>query len=337
MDVLMIGHSRSGKTSYMAGLYSVYGNAKEGYGIVTKNKDKDQQLVTLGENLSYGYYPSQTDIEEEYDFWLTYDGRLIIPFNWYDYRGGALLESSKTSDDARKLVEKIVKADALIVFLDGERIKENNDYDLEEAYDVLIWSIMKACSERQADTILPISFVITKGDTYNSYNNCFKTPGYKYFDGIMSMISECKTIKGMAVVCEITSKTKINVVQPLLFSLFYGMDGYIAHEDLRLSVLEKELNEEEMKLVPLWYEGGFGDIDNIVTNVQNFIRVNLLGLPRVESDWEKATKVKEIIEVKKREIHNQKENLNFLKWKKYEMISNLNSFIINNTMFYLNK
>ena len=30
MDILMIGHSRSGKTSYMAGLYKLYGDAPNG-------------------------------------------------------------------------------------------------------------------------------------------------------------------------------------------------------------------------------------------------------------------------------------------------------------------
>ena len=33
MDILMIGHSRSGKTSYMAGLYKLYGDAPNGFGL----------------------------------------------------------------------------------------------------------------------------------------------------------------------------------------------------------------------------------------------------------------------------------------------------------------
>ena len=33
MNILMIGHSQSGKTSYMAGLYKLYGDKAEGFGL----------------------------------------------------------------------------------------------------------------------------------------------------------------------------------------------------------------------------------------------------------------------------------------------------------------
>lgn len=336
MDVLMIGHSRSGKTSYMAGLYRNYGNVQSGFGIIASVKDEERQLKALGENLSRGIYPSQTDIAEEYDLWLTHDGRKIIPFNWYDYRGGALLESSKTSKATQDLIERIEKADALIIFLDGDSIIED-DAQQEESYDTLIWTISKAISKLQNDTVLPISFVITKGDLYESYKDCLYTPGFNYFSGLLSTISKSKNIKGMVTVCQVTSTKTTNVFQPLLFSLYYGMDGYIEHEMARLSEKGRELDKEEQKLLPLWYEGTWGDIDDFVTGVQNYLRVEWFGQSKVESDRQKAADIKIMIAIKKREIHDIKENLEYLNGKKKDMINDINRMIKDKTMIYLNK
>lgn len=38
MNILMVGHSRSGKTSFMAGMYRYLGESTEGYGISAKKE-----------------------------------------------------------------------------------------------------------------------------------------------------------------------------------------------------------------------------------------------------------------------------------------------------------
>lgn len=52
MDILMIGHSRSGKTSYMAGLYKLYGDDPEGFGLWMSDSAKSQKLKKLGANMN---------------------------------------------------------------------------------------------------------------------------------------------------------------------------------------------------------------------------------------------------------------------------------------------
>ncbi len=235
----MIGHSQSGKTSYMAGLYKQYGDKKEGFGLWMSDTYKRQRLEKLATNISRGQYPAGTDIALQYEFWLQYDNKLLIPFNWYDYRGGALSENSKNSRDAKMLLSQINQADALIVFLDGKKIVNMTDDDLEEEYDVLFWAIQKSISQRSSNGhYFPISFIITKGDLYQSYEPLYNSPGFEYFMPIMKNISQSEVAAGMVGIVEVSKEGISNVFAPLIFSLYYGMHHYI--ED-RISSLNAEI------------------------------------------------------------------------------------------------
>jgi len=228
MDILMVGHSRSGKTSYMAGLYKLFGNKPEGFGIRIFDSDKSQNLKLIGDNVVRGIYPNGTDIASEYCFWLQYDNSLLIPFNWYDYRGGALSESSKQSPEAAQLVRKIDEADALIVFLDGGKITKMTDYDLKSEYDILIWSILKSISKKSSNgTYFPVSFVITKGDLYSNENILYDSKGFKYFIPVITNIAKSSVSVGMIGIVKVSKKGISNVFAPLIFSLYYGMHHYI--------------------------------------------------------------------------------------------------------------
>lgn len=253
----MIGHSGSGKTSYMAGLYKLYGDDPKGFGLWMFDSHKKQNLKRLGHDIEMGTYPGGTDIAEEYNFWLQYDDSLLIPFNWYDYRGGALLESSKNSKDARELVEKINKADALIVFLDGEKITHMTDDDLENEYEVIMWAIQKAISSRySADSYYPISFVITKGDLYDNYSILINSPGLKFFTPLIKSIANSQSSVGMIGIAEVSKDGISNVSAPLFFSLNYGMHHYIEERFLYINS-EVQKYEERNILGKIWHSDDF--------------------------------------------------------------------------------
>lgn len=228
MNILMVGHSRAGKTSYMAGLYKQYGNKTDGYGLWMSDSNKKQNLVRLAQGIDRGHYPNGTDIASQYEFYLQYDNELLIPFNWYDYRGGALSESSKYSADAQDLLRRMSSADALIVFLDGEKIIKMTDDDLEDEYDILLWAIQNTISKRYSDgTYFPISFIITKGDLYSNHDPLINSPGINYFLPIIKNISNSNNTAGMIGVVEVSKEGVSNVFSPLIFSLYYGMHHYI--------------------------------------------------------------------------------------------------------------
>lgn len=258
----MIGHSGSGKTTYMGGLYKLYGDDPNGFGLSLNDSSKRTHLQELGKKIMSGRYPSGTDIAEEYKFWLQYDNTRLIPFNWYDYRGGALLESSKYSREAELLIQKIEKSDALIVFLDGAKIVNMSDDDLEEEYETSVWCIQKALSKRASDEhYFPISFVITKGDLYEKYDVLYNSPGVEYFLPVIKNIAESKVAAGMLGVVEASSSGIFNVSAPLMFSLYYGMHHYIAE---RVKNFEAEL-ERFNRLDP----GIFDDIFSTIIGVKS--------------------------------------------------------------------
>lgn len=228
MNILMVGHSGAGKTSYMAGLYKQFGGETNGFGLWMSDSNKRDNLIHLAHGIERGYYPNGTDIASQYQFYLQFDNELLIPFNWYDYRGGALSESSKYSPDAQELLRRMNSADALIVFLDGAKITKMTDDDLEEEYDILLWAIQNTISKRSSDgTYFPISFIITKGDLYPYYDVLLNSPGLNYFMPLIKNISESKNAAGMIGIVEVSKIGISNVFSPLIFSLYYGMHHYI--------------------------------------------------------------------------------------------------------------
>lgn len=260
MDILMIGHSRSGKTSYMAGLYKLYGDDPNGFGLWMSDSSKSQKLKHLAANIDKGIYPEGTDIASEYNFWLQYNNSLLVPFNWYDYRGGALLESTKNSKDAQLLVDRINNADALIVFLDGEKITSLTDDDLEEEYEVIMWAIQKAIHKRVNDgNYFPISFIITKGDMYSSYEPLYNSNGIDYFMPLIKSIAKSEVAAGMLGVVEVSKDGVFNVFSPLIFSLYYGMHHYI---NQRISTINSEI-ERYNNLDPGLFDDIICGLDNL--------------------------------------------------------------------------
>ena len=77
----MVGHSRSGKTSFMAGMYRYLGESTEGYGISAKKENQKEQLTKMALDLSKGRYPDGTNIQNEYEFSLNVHGEELVPFN----------------------------------------------------------------------------------------------------------------------------------------------------------------------------------------------------------------------------------------------------------------
>jgi GTPase SAR1 family protein len=156
MNILMIGHSRAGKTSFMAALYRYLGGSIDGYGIKAIGTQKTE-LELLTHKLSKGIFPTGTDIASEYNFQLTIHGDSIIPFNWYDYRGGVLTEDNDQDEEIHQLTKKIENADALIIFLDGVKL-ENHKKEYEIEYDILKTCIESALGTKN-NNIFPIIVV----------------------------------------------------------------------------------------------------------------------------------------------------------------------------------
>ena len=196
----MLGHSSAGKTTFMAALYFRMSNGLYDYKMrydsfanywfkrYTKNhsnytldesRQEEKELEMISQNVSKGIYPPATAIRQEYVFKMRYKYYNEIEFNWFDYRGGALMERSSQSSDSAELISKIKSSDALIVFLDGTKLEGNLSRN-EREFRRLVYLVKSAITSISVkdDTYYPISFVITKEDLCP---NVLDSEGFAYF------------------------------------------------------------------------------------------------------------------------------------------------------------
>lgn len=230
MNILMVGHSRSGKTSFMAGMYKYLGESKEGYGIRAKNSTQKKNLERMAAGLSQNRYPAGTDVQQKYNFALTADGEDIIPFDWIDYRGGILLSDDPDEGDMDKFLKAIKQADALVVFLDGQKLADKSGRWLME-YDILL-----SCIENSLDvehkSWFPISFVITKCDLVPAGARFY---GLERFNTLFSQIQASQKVGGTLIHSVINSESYYTPFLALAYCIYGGTPIYITkrHEAMQ--------------------------------------------------------------------------------------------------------
>jgi len=247
MDIVMLGHSSAGKTTFMAALYFRMSNGVYEYKMrfnkwanywykrytlnnnnytIAESEQEEKELEQISVNVSKGIYPPATAIRQEYVFKMRYKDYNEIKFNWFDYRGGALMERTSQSADTETLLARIKKSDALIVFLDGPKLEENLSKN-EREFRRLIYLIKTAISNVsvEKDTYYPISFVITKEDICRDVLN---SEGFNYFwDNILRDIADSRNVAGLITWATVNRDHIYNVHWPLFFSIQHCMFKFI--------------------------------------------------------------------------------------------------------------
>lgn len=250
MNIVMIGHSNAGKTTYMAALYKrmsqgiydytmrvsiwnmfmrhvcgTYNNNNEGdfhYSINdAQQEEKDLQL--LADQLMRGVYPPSTAIRQYYSFKLQYKDLEGVNFDWFDYRGGALVERTSQSSDVEELNRQISKSDALLVFIDSTQLVRFNAED-RRSLRRLVYLVRNAFTKVQQseEHYFPVSFLLTKDDLCNG--NVLESQGFRYIDQeLFSEIRESKSIAALLTWITINKKSILNVHWPLFFSIMHNM------------------------------------------------------------------------------------------------------------------
>ena len=237
MNILMVGHSGAGKTSFMAGMYKCVGESIDGYGISAKKENQKNHLKKIADNLVKGHYPAGTDIQNKYEFVFTVDGSELIPFNWIDYRGGILLSEDPDDYDMEKFMTAIKQADALVVFLDGEKLSQaGSRWNME--YDILISCIESSLSVTH-DSLFPISFVITKCDLVAD-GAAFS--GLERFTTLFTQIEKSNNVGGMLLKCSITPTNYGLPFLVLAHSIYGGAPIYIQRCNKAMQAANRRAN-----------------------------------------------------------------------------------------------
>lgn len=247
MNIVMIGHSSAGKTTFMAALYYRMTNVLYDYKMrydwwanywykrytlgnhnfsLEEAQKEEKELETISKNINSGIYPPPTAIKQEYVFKMRYKNFNEIAFNWFDYRGGALMERTGQSDDSASLLLKIKASAALIVFLDGTKLEEGIAKN-ERYFRRLIYLVKNAISNINVEDghYYPISFVITKDDLCRDAIN---SEGFDYFyENIFKDITTSTKIAGLITFATVNKDNIYNVHWPLFFSINHCIHQFI--------------------------------------------------------------------------------------------------------------
>lgn len=264
MNILMVGHSGAGKTSFMAGMYKYLGDDQEGYGIRAKDSAQKKNLERMAQNLSVGQYPSGTDIQQMYRFELTCAGKDVVPFNWMDYRGGILLSEDPDDEDMDNFLKSISSADALVVFLDGEKLSERT-FEWTMEYDILISCIENSlCVEHKS--WFPICFVITKCDMLPDGASFY---GLKHFYTLFEQISQSRTIGGMLLQCSINPSDYYDPFFALAYCIYGGTPIYIQKRYDAMNNASYRAKKHRPETLLGWLAAGAEEILNGAVQIVN--------------------------------------------------------------------
>lgn len=224
MKVMMIGLSSAGKTSYMGAMYNRFSDGVGGFSIKADSSDAGQSLQRIGNNLSNGLYPSNTDIRSTYKFQLFYEDSSVMEFDWTDYRGGILVDF-ENEIELNKWESELHEADAVIVFLDSTAMdkKYSRKYSGFSQMDAISDLITRVAASHKESEIFPISFVLTKIDALKK-----KIDGdeWERLNELLKGIASSKNIYGM-LTGTIVGKDCCNIEWPFIMSMAFGLRNKI--------------------------------------------------------------------------------------------------------------
>lgn len=128
VKITMLGTEGAGKTCYILGLYATMQFGLQGFTLSTTDMDEDLRLTSAWENMveeeGEDRWPPPTGMEPtQYEFDFSYGLRRLISFDWLDYRGGAMLDSS-TSTDVQTLMKRLEQSTCLFLCVSGEHLRE---------------------------------------------------------------------------------------------------------------------------------------------------------------------------------------------------------------------
>lgn len=162
--ITIIGHSGSGKTCYLVGMYLIMSRGFKGFTLTAK-PDQDKHFELLGLKMmdsSKGMerFPSQTDEREVYNLELKFGFKRILDFDWIDYPGGTL---SDTSEQNIILMDHINQSACLFICVDGQafsnKVDDSANYIRKDSHVNILNKYASANNK-----IPPVVIIITKFD-----------------------------------------------------------------------------------------------------------------------------------------------------------------------------
>ncbi|MFY1686154.1 TRAFAC clade GTPase domain-containing protein [Micromonospora sp. WMMD730] len=159
MNIVMLGHSGAGKTSYVSLMYAMLNDGAGGFRI-TAAPDDDLLLRSNAGEIRRGRYPYASSLRSSFDFMLRYAGADVFPFRWHDNRGAALEERVRDSPQAAELQADLRTADGILLFVDSADLLAGR---ADRAVRSLTTQVLRALHAR-GRRLTPLAILLTKAD-----------------------------------------------------------------------------------------------------------------------------------------------------------------------------
>jgi energy-coupling factor transporter ATP-binding protein EcfA2 len=260
MNVLMLGHSGVGKTTYVASMYGAMQSEVAGFTIKAKRRGDKARLLELHESILRGEYPAPSNQRESYPFRLCYEGSDVLSFDWADYRGDALVESARESEEARSLHDDLTEADAVLAFFDCTMLATRRGQFREIRRMILLLS--RAMQE--VDHVMPLALVMAKADLVDASSSGLLAP----LDPLLETVRASKHVVGslIPVAC---GRDAHNVELPALFALYFGLSQRIERLAEQINTMAAERDRMIGKVSTIW-DFAFDWVDSKLSGSQTW-------------------------------------------------------------------
>ena len=173
--ILTLGASGAGKTVFFASMFkSLSTQGKYGFYLEAEDFNKQKLLNDIYTNLIIGEWPEATRASEISEWKFTcciknpeLENFPICQFIYFDFAGGRFTDMDEEDSNLQQI---IVKADAILGLLDGQKIQalmsNKNEQKIDDFLNKDLPPIIRWMSYCQA----PIQFVISKRDLLENGN-----------------------------------------------------------------------------------------------------------------------------------------------------------------------
>jgi hypothetical protein len=217
MDIVMLGHSGAGKTTYMALMYEQLNRGLAGFRVSAERNADHQRLLRQAGDIRRRRYPPPSDQRAVYDLLLRHEGSDVVEFRWRDYRGGALTERT-ASGQTTELIEDLASADGIVAFLDAKELYAGSRAALRQARSI---SVLLTTALEKRKAITPLVLALTKADLLPAGADLTQ-PLTTAFGSLVSAVMAARHVAGTALTVACGPEPH-SVEIPVLWCLHYGI------------------------------------------------------------------------------------------------------------------
>ncbi|MFF3721481.1 hypothetical protein ACFYYM_03785 [Streptomyces erythrochromogenes] len=255
MDIVMLGHSAAGKTTYVSLMYAAMRDGIQGFSLRTDDVLVHGALTSAAEAVLRGRYPDMSSRRQVFEFVLQYQGRDVLPFRWRDYRGGALTERRADSPQAGQLQRDLVEAEGIVVFVDAHRLLTDSGSD---RYTRRMTVLVQRALEARGDQLTPLVLAFTKSDLLDLDRPGLLEQLVEPFDGLIAGVARTQHLRG-AVALVACGPDPVNVAVPVLWSLHHGIVGrglalHSSVEEFLASARRAAANDTAWDRISSWWK-----------------------------------------------------------------------------------